>query len=257
MAVKRYFWLKLQDSFFSQKEIKKLRRIAGGDTYTIIYLKLQLISLKNGGKIYYEGLEDTFYDEMALDLDEDSENVKFTIIFLQKYGLVQEINENEFLMSNVEKSVGSETQEAVRVRRHREKQKALQSNGSVTNCNVETETETETEQETEIETETKQQHIEIEKILKNNFDNEEIETIRKYCIENNVVDVVVAEKIEIINHMKKIRNKVGALLTAIKENWKPSKSQSNYVAVPGFNNFEAREYDYDSLEKKLLGWDND
>lgn len=25
----------------------------------------------------------------------------------------------------------------------------------------------------------------------------------------------------------------------------------------GFNNFEARTYDYDSLEKKLLGWDND
>ena len=23
------------------------------------------------------------------------------------------------------------------------------------------------------------------------------------------------------------------------------------------NNFEAREYDYDSLEKKLLGWDKD
>ena len=25
----------------------------------------------------------------------------------------------------------------------------------------------------------------------------------------------------------------------------------------GFNNFEPRSYDYDSLEKKLLGWDND
>ena len=24
-----------------------------------------------------------------------------------------------------------------------------------------------------------------------------------------------------------------------------------------FNNFEPRQYDYDSLEKKLLGWDND
>ncbi|WP_241414864.1 hypothetical protein [Clostridium beijerinckii] len=100
-----------------------------------------------------------------------------------------------------------------------------------------------------------QQHI--EKILKNNFDNEEIESIRKYCIENNVVADVVVEKIEIINHMKKIRNKVGALLTAIKEDWKPSKSQSNYVSVSGFNNFEPREYDYDSLEKKLLGWDTD
>ena len=26
---------------------------------------------------------------------------------------------------------------------------------------------------------------------------------------------------------------------------------------PGFNNFEGRSYDYDSLEKKLLGWDTD
>ena len=25
----------------------------------------------------------------------------------------------------------------------------------------------------------------------------------------------------------------------------------------GFNNFEPREYDYDDLEKKLLGWDKD
>lgn len=24
-----------------------------------------------------------------------------------------------------------------------------------------------------------------------------------------------------------------------------------------FNNFEPREYDYDKLEKKLLGWDDD
>lgn len=36
---KRYYWLKLPDGFFRQKAIKKLRKIAGGDTYTIIYLK--------------------------------------------------------------------------------------------------------------------------------------------------------------------------------------------------------------------------
>ena len=33
---KRYYWLKLQDDFFKSKRIKKLRKIAGGDTYTII-----------------------------------------------------------------------------------------------------------------------------------------------------------------------------------------------------------------------------
>lgn len=151
MAEKRYFWLKLQDTFFSQKEIKKLRKIAGGDTYTIIYLKLQLISLRNGGKIYYEGLEETFYEEMALELDEDSENVKFTILFLEKYNLIQMINDNEYLMTNVEKCTGSETQGAVRARRYREKQKALQCNTNVQNCNVEIEKEIEKEKEIEIE----------------------------------------------------------------------------------------------------------
>jgi len=53
---KKYFWLKLKDDFFKQKEIKKLRGIAGGDTYTIIYLKLQLLSIKNDGKIYFDGI---------------------------------------------------------------------------------------------------------------------------------------------------------------------------------------------------------
>ncbi len=46
---KRYYWLKLPDDFFRQKPIKKLRKIAGGDTYTIIYLKMLLIAMKQDG----------------------------------------------------------------------------------------------------------------------------------------------------------------------------------------------------------------
>ena len=46
------------------------------------------------------------------------------------------------------------------------------------------------------------------------------------------------------------------------KNLKSTKYQKNYSnnnekSPLKFNNFEAREYDYDSLEKKLLGWDND
>ena len=36
-----------------------------------------------------------------------------------------------------------------------------------------------------------------------------------------------------------------------------NSSRSQEVNPLKFNNFEAREYDYDSLEKKLLGWDKD
>ena len=57
---KRYYWLKLQKDFFTQPKIKKLRKIAGGDTYTIIYLKMQLLSLNNGGKLFFEGIEENF-----------------------------------------------------------------------------------------------------------------------------------------------------------------------------------------------------
>lgn len=258
MGDKKYYWLKLKEDFFRQKEIKKLRKIAGGDTYTIIYLKMQLLSLKNEGFLFYEGTEETFEEQLALEIDEDLDNIKVTILFLYNNKLMEKVEDNEFFMHKASECIGKEGRSTERVRKHREKQRleqlkgqtALQCNTQVTKCNTETETETETELELE-----QQQHI--EKILKNNFNNEDIESIFKYCIENNVAVAVVAEKIEIINQMKTIRNKVGALLTAIKEDWKPSKSQSNYGSVPGFNNFEPREYDYDDLEKKLLGWDKD
>lgn len=50
MAEKKYYWLKMTDQFFEDKAIKKLRKIAGGDTYTIIYLKMLLTAIKQGRK---------------------------------------------------------------------------------------------------------------------------------------------------------------------------------------------------------------
>jgi predicted phage replisome organizer len=86
---KRYYWLKLKADWFSDKRIKKLRSIAGGDIHTIIYLKMMLLSLKDEGKLYFEGVEDNFASEIALALDEDAENVKLTLAFLQRHGLIE------------------------------------------------------------------------------------------------------------------------------------------------------------------------
>ena len=72
MAEKKYYWLKMTDQFFEDKAIKKLRKIAGGDTYTIIYLKMLLTAIKQGNKMYFEGIEDDFMEELALELDEDT-----------------------------------------------------------------------------------------------------------------------------------------------------------------------------------------
>ena len=207
MAEKKYFWLKLKEDFFRQKEIKKLRKIAGGDTYTIIYLKMQLLSLKNEGFLFYEGTEETLEEQLALEIDEDLDNVKVTMIFLFNNKLMEKMEDDEFFMHKASECIGKEGKSAERVRKHRERQSLEEQRGQTTlQCNAQvtkSNTETETEQETEIEQELEQQHTEIEKILKNNFVNEDIEAIRKYCVENNVVVNVVVEKIEIINHMKK------------------------------------------------------
>lgn len=154
---KRYYWLKLPEDFFRQKAIKKLRRIAGGDTYTVIYLKMLLLALKQEGKLFFEGVEDDFCDELALDLDEEPDNVKITIQFLIAQGLMQECAENEYILPECTNLTGSEDPSAARVRAYRSR-KALQCNADVTECNAavtscNTEKEIEKEKETEIETE--------------------------------------------------------------------------------------------------------
>ena len=147
---KRYYWLKLPEDFFRQLPIKKLRRIAGGDTYTVIYLKMLLLSLKQDGRIYFEGVEENFSEELALELDEEEENVKVTVRFLLAHGLMKLVDETEYVLTQCSNMVGSESASAERVRRHREN-KALQCNVDVTDVkrigNVEKEIEIEKDKE--------------------------------------------------------------------------------------------------------------
>lgn len=128
---KRYYWLKLKDDFFSSKRIKKLRKLAGGDTYTIIYLKIQLLAMKTDGIIRFTGLEEDFIDELALDIDEESDNVRLTLSYLLNTGLAETSDNISFFFPYSVENVGSETASAKRVRDYR-KRNALQCNKSVT-----------------------------------------------------------------------------------------------------------------------------
>lgn len=127
---KRYYWLKLPEDFFGDKAIKRLRKIAGGDTYVIIYLKMMLRSLKDDGYLYYDGLEEDFPAELALDLDEEEDNVQVTLNFLLQHGKLEIRSEQEYFMPDMKQSIGSETAVAERVRRCRAKKQseALQCN---------------------------------------------------------------------------------------------------------------------------------
>ena len=132
---KRYFWLKLHKDFFQKKEIKRLRRVAGGDTYTIIYLKMLLRSIIDGGKLYFDGYEDTFVSELALDINEDEQNVQITVNYLLKNGLLIECENDEYYLPEANNNTGSETAAASRMRKLREKSKDPECNNVTPLCN--------------------------------------------------------------------------------------------------------------------------
>ena len=128
--IKKYYWLKLMKDFFTQPKIKKLRRIAGGDTYTIIYLKLQLLSIDNNAVLEYQEIENDFIEEMALTIDEDVENVKVTINYLIAQGMLEKVDDHHYILVETLKSIGSETSKAELMRKKRGIEKEIVKNGN-------------------------------------------------------------------------------------------------------------------------------
>ena len=147
---KRYFWIQLTQDFFKSKEMKLLRKIAGGDTHTIIYLKMMLISLEDGGRIYYDGLADNLAEELSLVIDENIEDIKITLIFLESKGLLTKKSDRDYFLEQVPEMVGSETASARRVRKFRENKLALQCNTDKTKRNGDIDEEIDIDKEIDI-----------------------------------------------------------------------------------------------------------
>lgn len=86
---------------------------------------------------------------------------------------------------------------------------------------------------------------------------EDIKLLEKEYTETWVIEALKEANAAGVRNLKYV---IGIL-----KNWKAkgfkaekpqNKQQNKYSKTSGFNNFEPREYDYDSLEKKLLGWED-
>ena len=181
---KRYYWLRLHDDFFRSVRIKKLRKMAGGDTYVIIYLKMQLKAMKTDGVLTWRGYEQDFVDELSIDLDEEPDNVRVCLAYLLSCGLAETDDKINFFLPYAVENTGSETASAQRVRDFRAKQKALHCNTDETEvkriCNVEI------EKEKEIDTRDRERRVIGGKTK---FSPPTLEEVKAYCLERgNRVD---------------------------------------------------------------------
>ena len=134
MNEKRYYWLKLEENYFDLKVQKALRKLPSGADMLICYLKMQLKYLNKSGLIEYQGIYEDLAQEIALDIDEDEDIVKMTLAILTKWKVIEQEDTNLYL-SEMQGRIGSKSDVALRVAKHREKEKMLQCNNDVTKCN--------------------------------------------------------------------------------------------------------------------------
>lgn len=235
---KRYYWLKLKDDFFDEKYIKALRKLPQGDSLAIVYLKMQLKSLKTEGIIKYEGIMPDAMTELALLLDEDENVVRLAVEALIRFGVVERWDNDTFYLVQLQQLIGSETQGAARVRKHRELKKtqhlavaqnsdtipALQCNADVTTCNT----------EKEIEIRDRDKSIELES-------KEKKEKKEKYGTFNNVL-LTPAELAKLQNEYSNYDEAIEYLSEYLESTGK--KYKSHYMAM--------RRWVFDALKEKAI-----
>nr|WP_207186900.1 phage replisome organizer N-terminal domain-containing protein [Lactococcus lactis] len=230
----------MEQSFFEQKEIKYLRRLPGGDTYTIIYLKLILKSLENDGKIYYENIGDDYSQEWALEIEEDEKAVSFLVAFLINKGLMIDCGFDEFEITKTKSLVGSETASAERKRRQRERERELLQFKDVTDSqknvtlsqvgHIESEIESEIELEIESDDVGKNSLQSLSDFFSNNFhpiSQRELEQLREFVNDSSYEMVRLALEIAVDNNARTIK-----YVRSIIVNWENNniKTPENYHA---------------------------
>lgn len=122
MAEKRYYWLKLKEDFFEDKQIKYLRSLPDGDKLVIAYLKMQLKSLKTEGFIKYDSVLPSNIEELSMILDEDVNIVTLMVKALQQVKAVEILDDGSFYMIAMQNLIGKDGESTERVRKFRERQ---------------------------------------------------------------------------------------------------------------------------------------
>lgn len=162
---KRFWWLKISEDFFNAKEIKFLRKVAGGDTFALIYQRMMILSLSTEGKLYFENIGNTFAEEIAVELDEEVKNVEMTLNYLKGKGLI-DFGESDSTLEfkQVPSLIGTETNWARYKNQAREKElKELENVQSMSNYK-----EQEQEQDKELDSEKyKEQKSDVSVLFEN------------------------------------------------------------------------------------------
>ncbi len=122
---RKYYYLKLKESYFDEDSIVLLESMQDGVLYSNILLKLYLKSLKNGGRLQLD--EDIPYTAqmIATITRQQIDTVERALQIFLKLGLVELLDTGAYYMSNIELLIGQSSTEGERKRAARQQNKAF------------------------------------------------------------------------------------------------------------------------------------
>lgn len=135
MASKKYYWLKLKRDFFKRHDIRIIEEMPNGKDYILFYLKLLLESIDHEGSLRFS--DAIPYNEQMLSVvtNTNVDIVKAAMDLFIELNMIEVFDDKTIYMNEVEKLIGSETDSAERMRRHRLTSKANE-NASLCDTNV-------------------------------------------------------------------------------------------------------------------------
>ena len=122
---RKYYYLKLKESYFDDDAIVLLESMQDGMLYSNILLKLYLKSLKNGGKLQLDEHIPYTAQMIATLTRHQIGTVERALAIFQQLGLVEQLDSGAFYMTDIELMIGQSSTEAERKRAARLENKAL------------------------------------------------------------------------------------------------------------------------------------
>ena len=153
MAAKKFYWLKLKRDFFKRHDIRIIESMPNGKDYILFYLKMLLESIDHEGELRFS--DAIPYNEQMLSVitNTNIDIVKAAMKLFIDLRMVDVMDDQTIYMMEVEKLIGSESESAARMRKHRANARPSLCDANVqkSDTEIEIELEKETEPEEEIE----------------------------------------------------------------------------------------------------------
>ena len=255
---KKYFYLKLKDSFFSSEEMLVLESVPNGMVYQNIYLRMCLLSLKNEGALTFKDMLPYDLRMLATVLRVDIAQMKMALELFEQLGLVTKTDNEVLFMSDIQTLIGQSSTEAERIARYRRR---IADNNNITEMLSDSECTKsvqmlqtctpEIELEKELKTE-KKKDIDFEKTQKD-F-SVLMETVFQMISEHNGKQTEAKRKIAISKDLFTFESKEGRTLVDLIKSRTPQEIISalkNYLYVANMKNTWVNMFTFNAFCKGL------